>query len=57
MKMKLYYVVKKAKGFYDKHDFDYVAGPFNFDAAYEYKNSKIHPYDYSIVESFVDVDY
>ena len=27
MKMKLYYVVKKANGFYDKHDFDYVAGP------------------------------
>ena len=47
MKMKLYYVVKKANGFYDKHDFDYVAGPFSFAAAYEYKNAAYKNYDLS----------
>ena len=56
MKMKLYYVVKKANGFYDKHDFDYVAGPFSFDAAYEYKDAAYKGWDLYVVERTVEVE-
>ena len=55
MKMKLYYVAKKANGFYDEHDFDYVAGPFNFDDAYEYKNAAYKGWDLYVVERTVEV--
>ena len=54
MKMKLYYVVKKANGLYDEHDFDYVAGPFNFDDAYEYKNAAYKGWDSYVVSPTVE---
>ena len=56
MKMKLYYVVKKADGFYDEHDYDYVAGPFSFDAAYEHKGAMIKSYNYYVVEQNLEVE-
>ena len=56
MKMKLYYVVKKAKGFCDNHDFDYVAGPFSFDAAYEYKGAAYKGWGLYVVERTVEVE-
>lgn len=57
MKMKLYYVVKKAKGFYDTHDVDYVAGPFDYDAAHEYKHDAYKRGDmYYVVDQTVEVD-
>ena len=56
MKMKLYYVVKRVNGFYDEHDFNYVAGPFSFDAAYEYKNAAYKGWDLYVVERTVEVE-
>ena len=56
MKMKLYYVVEKAKGRYDEHDVDYIAGPFTFDAVYDYKSIQERSYDYEVVEQIIDVE-
>lgn len=55
MKMKLYYVAKRAKGFYDEHDFDYVAGPFSYDTAHEHKAAAYKGWDLYIVERIVEV--
>ena len=56
MKMKLYYVAEKAKGFYDEHDLDYVAGPFgSWEDARNHKNQRINPSDYYVVEQMIKV--
>lgn len=56
MKMKLYYVVEKAEGFYYTHDFDYVAGPFSFDDAREHKKNLQDSYEYDVVEQEIEVN-
>jgi len=56
MKMKLYYVVKFNKGALDKEDVGYVAVPFTFDSACEYRRELDQPWKFTVAEQEVEVN-
>lgn len=55
MKMKLYYVVKDDDGRYGEGHVYYVAGPFTYDAAWNYLGEKGYPDECYVLDQEIEV--